>query len=162
MGLCVEGKLRETKLMDEKATRNPFTSESLSFLGENISTSRRFFCTQFCCPLSGGKPSTPVPWLHCAFAGATASHLSGEVLSGVGVFKRLQGVLQPDGSSELAFAFHHWNTLFIFLPSPQFREFMDGPGFTNSEKTSGAAFTQESKTLASCHLAQDIFFQLSS
>ena len=67
-------------------------------------------------------------------------------------------MLSPDGSSELALAFHHTSTLFIFLPSPQFREFIDCQVLATLKETPGGEFTHKSKAPISCHLAQDFFF----
>lgn len=113
--------------------RNLVASEVLSFLGGNPSSSRRSFRGSFAaCSLLGSRA-------HLSVGSAVRSQEPPPAIClGKGcrewVFKRLQGAPQPDGGSELAFAFHRRSTLFIFLPSPQFREFTDCPGFPNSEK----------------------------
>lgn len=110
-------------------------------------------------PLSSGKPSTPVPGLPVHFQQPLPATVWGRAVrngggGGAGV-QMAPGCTPADGSSEFALACHHTRTLFIFLPSPQFREFIDGPGFNGSEKTSGGEFPHKSKTAISHHPAQD-------
>lgn len=108
-------------------------------------------------PLSSGKPSTPVPGLPVHFQQPLPATVWGRAVrngggGGAGV-QMAPGCTPADGSSEFALACHHTRTLFIFLPSPQFREFIDGPGFNGSEKTSGGeipAQIENSHLTSSC------------